>query len=151
MYAVLYVLVHMHPCSVVSTCTHNTHSLHTLTPHANVCQYAHTHTHKHTHTRNNQYLARMHEKNTDYRIPTKRASWHSTPPRPPRHAFPPCSCHPQNTLMLHLPSASYEIVIELHHLFCHRFPPSTEQEKIGGENHVKSGCFFDDSVFFFFL
>ena len=148
MYAVLYVLVHMHPCSVVSTCTHNTHSLHTLTPHANVCQYAHTHTH--THTRNNQYLARMHEKNTDYRIPTKRASWHSTPPRPPRHAFPPCSCHPQNTLMLHLPSASYEIVIELHHLFRHRFPPSTEQEKIGGENHVKSGCFFDDSVFFFF-
>jgi hypothetical protein len=52
--------------------------------------------------------------------------------------------------MLHLPSASYEIVIELHHLFCHRFPPSTEQEKIGGENHVKSGCFFDDSVFFSF-
>jgi hypothetical protein len=50
MYAVLYVLVHMHPCSVVSTCTHNTHSLHTLTPHANVCQYAHTHTHTHTHT-----------------------------------------------------------------------------------------------------
>ena len=46
MYAVLYVLVHMHPCSVVSTCTHNTHSLHTHT-HANVCQYAHTHTHTH--------------------------------------------------------------------------------------------------------
>ena len=126
-----------------TTHTHSTHSLHTQ-----MCASMHTHTH--THTRNNQYLARMHEKNTDYRIPTKRASWHSTPPRPPRHAFPPCSCHPQNTLMLHLPSASYEIVIELHHLFRHRFPPSTEQEKIGGENHVKSGCFFDDSVFFSF-